>query len=102
MTTEVAKYDVLLTRDPAPAVIALLDSTTALEYGSSLEKEALQSDLSWRRKPFKPASDVELEWVRQYALLAMKPHMSFSRAAEYCRADDVELSESLRRCKFLV
>ena len=102
MTTVIAKEDVLATRDRAPAVISLLDATMALEYGATLEKEAQQSDLMWRRNPFKPASDAELEWVRQYALLAMKPHMSFTRAAEYCRAEDVELSESLRRCKFLV
>ena len=37
-----------------------------------------------------------------YAVVALMLHVKFSRAAEHCRADDVEGVESFRRGMFLV
>lgn len=102
LTTEVAKEDVLSTRDRAPTVIASLDHTMALEYASSMEKEAVASDLAWKKCPFKAPCDLELEWCRQFAVTAVKPHMSFSRCRDFISNGDLEQSWALRRFKFLI
>ena len=102
MSTEECRSDVLRTRDKVPAVIQMLDATLCLEYAHQLEKDAETANMNWRRCPFKPPSMLELEWVRQYAVLSTRPHMATERAAQFTSIADVAESAALRRFKFLI
>ena len=102
MSTEAAKVEVLMTRDRVPSVLTMLETTMSLEYAQRVEVEAKAAESDWQRKPFKTPSLGELEWVRQFAVTALEPHMMVSRSAEYCRTEDLVSAAALRRSKFLV
>ena len=102
MCTETAKTEVLKTRDKVPAVIALLNATMSLEYQSRMDQDVAECESRWKRAPFRPPLDCELVWVRQYAVVSAAPHLHMSRAAQFCRPQDMDTSASLRRFKFLI
>ena len=102
MTTEAAKVEVLMTRDRVPSVLTMLDDTMSLEYAERVRRESRAAEEGWKRNPFKEPLDKELEWVRQFAVLALEPHMMVSRAANFCQTADLKASAGLRRAKFLV
>ena len=102
IATEAAMVQVLLTRDKAPSTLRMLEDTMSLEYVHRMESDVRTADATWKRCPFKPPSKAETEWARQFAVVALEPHMRLARAAEFCRAEDVEGSEALRRFKFLI
>jgi len=102
MSTEAAKVEVLMTRDRVPSVLTMLDDTMSLEYADRVTRESVAAEEEWIRSPFKEPLSSELEWVRQFAVLALEPHMMVSRAAGFCRTADLQSSASLRRAQFLV
>lgn len=102
MTTENAKAEVLRTRDRAPPVLQMLDTTMALEYAAQLEADARWAETAWDKSPFLDPSQPELDWARQYAVVAARPSMANSRAAGVYTNSDLESSAGLRRFKFLV
>lgn len=102
MSTSVAKEDVLHTRDRAPTVIQALDATMALEYGAEMDREVASADMAWKKCPFVQPCELELEWCRQFAVTAMKPHMSMCRCRDFVSNQHLDESFSLRRFKFLV
>lgn len=54
------------------------------------------------RRPFRLPSYPELEWIRQFAVVALQPCMANTRARQFSTAPDVDFSGRLRRFKFLI
>jgi hypothetical protein len=102
MSTEACMAEVLKSRDKVPSVISMLQATMSLEYTAELEVDAKHADSSWQKRPFKDPTPQELLWVRQYGILASKPHMRGTRAKDFIRLDDIAASATLRRHKALV
>ena len=102
MPTEAAKGEVLMTRDRVPSILTMLDDTMSLEYAERVRRESRPAEEGWKRNPFKEPLDKELEWVRQFAVLALEPHMMVSRAASFCQTADLKASAGLRRASILV
>lgn len=102
MATQVAISEVSQSRDKAPGTVAMLQASMSLEYASQMEQDAVQAEIAWKACPFLPPSSGELDWVRQFAVVAARPLLSQSRAREFCRTQDYETSMRLRRFRFLI
>jgi len=102
MCTESARSEVLLTRDRVPGVISMLDSTRSLEYCAEMDVQAGHAEAKWARCPFKEPKPDEVTWIKQFAVVALRPYMATERASEFCSAEDMLRSAQLRRFKFLI
>jgi len=102
MSHEAARSECLLSRDKVPQTIGLLEATMSLEYSAHMEHEATMALRNWKPLPFKEPTPMELEWVRQFACVACRPHLSRSRAVNYCTSEDLVVSYGLQRFRFLI
>ena len=102
MTTAMAMQESILSRDRVPAMVQLLEKTRCLEYSLEAELSNVAAHALWKPAPFKPPTDEELSFLKQFACRYAEPCLALSWASKLCSGTDVTASLTMRRFKLLI
>ena len=101
-----AKSEAVQCRDRSPQLLGEIEATMQAEYRVSSDLSWRQAQLTWKSRPFKPASADELQWLQQFLPILQSPALRRSAAAQVIagapRPADPLAALALRRHKLLI